>query len=93
MYRDVYNMKQYLDIEMYTTCNNRQIERYLDRKVEEVGTGRCIHHVTIHRQRDNQIERCIEMYTTCNNRLIERYLDRKVEEVGTGRCIQHVTIN
>ena len=42
---------------MYTTCNNRLIERQLDREEEEVGTGRCIQHVTIDRQRDSQIER------------------------------------
>ena len=36
-------------IEMYITYDNRQIERYLDREEEkeEVGTGRCIQHVTI----------------------------------------------
>ena len=28
--------------QMYTTYNNRQIERYLDREQEEVGTERCI---------------------------------------------------
>ena len=32
---------------MYTTCNNRLIERELDREEEEVGTGKCIQHVTI----------------------------------------------
>ena len=34
---------------MYTTCNNRLIESYLDREEEEVGTDRCIQHVTIDR--------------------------------------------
>jgi hypothetical protein len=34
---------------MYTTYNNRLIERYLDRDEEEVGTGRCIQHTTIDR--------------------------------------------
>ena len=33
--------------QMYTTCNNRLIERQLDREEEEVGTDRCIQHVTI----------------------------------------------
>ena len=84
---------------MYTTYNNRQIESYLDRE-EEVGTGRCIQHVTIDRQRDSQInnrliERYLdrEMYTIYDNRKIESYLDRELKEVGTGRCIQHVTID
>ena len=37
---------------MYTTYNNRLIESYLDRKEEEeVGTGRCIQHVTLDRLR------------------------------------------
>ena len=60
--RDVYNIRHYLDREilrqrggggrywqMYTTYYNRQIESYLDRgeEQEEVGTGRCIEHVTM----------------------------------------------
>ncbi len=84
---------------MYTTYNNRQIVRQLDR-VEDVGTGRCIQHVTIDRQRDSQINNRLierqldrEMYTIYDNRQLESYLKREVEEVGTGRCIQHVTID
>ncbi len=84
---------------MYTTYNNRQIVRQLDR-VEDVGTGRCIQHVTIDRQRDSQIKNRLierqldrEMYTIYDNRELESYLNREVEEVSTGRCIQHVTID
>ena len=40
-------IERYLDREMYATCDNRLIERYLDREVKEVGTGRCMQHVTI----------------------------------------------
>ena len=39
--------------QMYTTSNNRQIERQLDREEGEVGTDRCILHRTIDRQRDS----------------------------------------
>ncbi len=65
---------------MYTTCNNRLIERQLDREVEEVGTGRCIQHVTIDRQRDTQIERCIKHVT------VDRQRDTLIK-----RCKQHTT--
>ena len=42
---------------MYTTYDNIQIERYLDRKEEEeVGTGRCLQHKTIDRLRVTQRE-------------------------------------
>ena len=36
---------------MYTTQNNRQRERQLDRVVEKVATDRCIQHRTIDRER------------------------------------------
>ena len=79
---------------MYTTQNNRQIERQLDREEEEeLDTDRCIQHKTMDRQRDSQIERSRRRYTTQNNGQIERQFDREEEEVGTGRCIQHVTID
>ena len=32
--------------QMYTTYNNRQIERQLDREEEEEGTDRCIQHIS-----------------------------------------------
>ena len=79
---------------MYRTCNNRLIERQLDREMhsiydnrqierqidrkEEVGTGRCIQYVTIDRQRDSQI----------NNRLIERQLDREMYTLYGNRQIE-----
>ncbi len=48
-------------MQMYTTYNNRQIERQLDREEEEkVGTDRCIQHRTIDRQKDSQIDRVEE---------------------------------
>ena len=85
---------------MYTTQNNRQIERQLDREEEEISTDRCIQHRTIDRQRDSQIERkgrqiqlCRQMHTTQNNRQKERQLDREKEEEGTDRCIQHRTLD
>ncbi len=43
---------------MYTTKNNRLIERQLDRvEKKEVGTGLCLQHTTIDRQRDSQLDR------------------------------------
>ena len=63
---------------MFTTYNNRQLERQLDRDEEDVGPDRCIQLKTKDRQRDSQIE---------------RQLDREEEEVGTGLCLQHTTID
>ena len=42
---------------MFTTYNNRQIERQLDREEEEVGTGLCLQLRLIYRYKDSKIER------------------------------------
>ena len=77
---------------MYTTQNNRQINKQLDRKEE--GVDRFIQHKTFYRDREIAIQRggggsYRQMYTTQNNRQINKQLDRKEEEVD--RCIQHRT--
>ena len=82
---------------MYTTQINIQIERWLDREEEEVGTDRCIQQRTI----DREIVRYRggggsykQMYTTQINRQIVRELNKEEEEgVGTGGCILLKTIN
>ena len=100
---DVYKIKQQIDREivrqrgggdkyrqMYTTQNNRQIERQLDREEGEVGTERCtqqstidkwresLQHRTIDRQRDSKIERKgrQEQIDVHN---IEQQIDRQIE--------------
>ena len=73
---DVYNIEQQIDREivrqrgtggggrysrqMYTTQNNIQKERQLDREEEEEGTNRCIQHRTIDRQIDSLSHRSID---------------------------------
>ena len=95
---DVYNIEQQIDREivrqrggrhrqMYTTENNRQIERQFDREEEEVGTDRCVQQRTIDRERGRGRYR--QMYTTENNRQIERQYDR--ERGGGGRYRQMYT--
>ena len=37
---------------MYTTYNNRQIERYLESMKKDVDTSRCIQHITIDREEE-----------------------------------------
>ena len=74
---------------MFTTCYKRQIEIYLDREEEQVGTGRCIQHTKNDRSRVTQIERRrrqvqVDMYRTCNI----RKRDDQIE-----KCVEHVTIN
>ena len=76
---------------MFTTYDIIQIERYLDREKEEVGTGRCIQHVKINRQIESYLDReedeevitgrCIQQVT------IDRQRGTQIE-----RCIQHTTI-
>ncbi len=76
---------------MYTTQNNRQRKRQLDREEEEVSTDRKMYTTQNNRQRDS-LQRGgggrykLKMYTTQNNRLKERQLDREEEEeVATDR--------
>ena len=108
---DVYNIEQWIDSQivrqrgggggryrqMYTTQINRQIERQLQREVEEVGTGRCIQHRTIDRQRDSQVEKRrrqvqVDVYN------IEQWIDREIVRQrgggGGGRKIyMYTTLN
>ena len=117
---DVYNIEQYIHREivrqrgggggthrqMYTTQNNRYIERQLDREEEEeVGTDRCIQHRTIERQRDSQIERQLDRERRRRRQAqiyvynIEHQRDREIARQRGGgggrtdRCIQHRTID
>ena len=73
---------------MYTTQNNRQIERQLDREEGEVGTDRGTQHRTIDRKRDSQIERWRQVQIHVYN--IEQQIDREIVrqrggEVSTDR--------
>ena len=59
---------------MYTTQNNRQIEKQLDREEEEVATDRCIQHRTIDREEGEVgTDRCIQ------HRTIDRQRDSQID--------------
>ena len=71
---------------MYTTQNNRQIDRQLERQEEEVGTDRCIQLRTIDREIVRQtggeeVGRDRQMYTTQNNRQRDSKIDRRRRQV------------
>ena len=79
---------------MFTTYNNSQIERYLDREEqEEVGTDRCIKLKTIDRQRDSKTERRWRTQVQIDVYSLKQQIDREEEDVGTDRCIQLKTID
>ena len=82
-----------VQIDVYTTYNNRQIERQLDRKQEEVDTDRCIiQHTTIYRKSDSQIEpRRRQVQVDVYN--IQQYIERAIvrESGGGGRYRQMYT--
>ena len=81
---------------MYTTYNNRQIERYLDREEGEVATGRCIQHSRIDREIVRQRGgggRYRQMYTTQNNGQIERqFIDRRRRNVQIDNLYNNIQI-
>ena len=78
---------------MYTTQNNRQIERQLDREVGVVARDRCIQHKTIEREIERQLDREEEeevgtnrrIQNRTNDRQRERQLDTEEGEVATYR--------
>ena len=77
---------------MYTTYNNRQLERQLDREEKEevqidvYNLKQKIDREIVRQRRGGGRHRF--MFTAYNNRLIERQLVKEEEEVGTDRCLQ-----